>query len=161
MSSLISLLSDVKRQRSDTAAAAATAVANDADILPISISPIEKSKDTSNSNQDQPLKARRGSSTSSSFSFPSVSVGSVFLACVNNIAAYGAFVVPKGPAGVSGLVHISEISKERVFDVSKHLKVGQAVWVKCVAIRDSKVSLSMRDVDQATGALITEPVSYK
>jgi len=48
---------------------------------------------------------------------------------------------------------------EKVFDVSKSLKIGQEVWVKALDVKDSKISLSMKDVDQTTGTLIEKVIS--
>jgi polyribonucleotide nucleotidyltransferase len=52
-----------------------------------------------------------------------------------------------------GLVHISELSSKRVQTVGEVVKEGDVVKVKCLAIDDrGKVKLSMKRVDQATGA---------
>ncbi|NTW64037.1 MAG: S1 RNA-binding domain-containing protein, partial [Chlorobiaceae bacterium] len=61
-------------------------------------------------------------------------IGNTYLGKVRDIRdELGAFVefLPK----TDGLVHISEISKERVTKVSDHLKVGDRVKVKLVDIR--------------------------
>ncbi len=51
--------------------------------------------------------------------------------------------------GTDGLVHISNISNDRVNDVSDVLKRGQKVRVKVNKIReDGKIDLNMKDVDQ-------------
>ncbi|MBV5325547.1 MAG: S1 RNA-binding domain-containing protein, partial [Rhodospirillaceae bacterium] len=51
-----------------------------------------------------------------------------------------------------GLVHISELSRERVAKVADVLKQGDAVKVKVLGFDDrGKVKLSMKQVDQATG----------
>jgi polyribonucleotide nucleotidyltransferase len=64
---------------------------------------------------------------------------------------FGAFVNFMGAK--DGLVHISEIRNERVAKVSEVLSEGQAVKVKVLGIDDrGKVRLSMRLVDQETGA---------
>jgi polyribonucleotide nucleotidyltransferase len=55
--------------------------------------------------------------------------------------------------GKDGLVHISEIKNERVAKVSDVLTEGQEVKVKVLEIDNrGKVRLSMRVVDQETGA---------
>jgi polyribonucleotide nucleotidyltransferase len=55
--------------------------------------------------------------------------------------------------GKDGLVHVSEIKNERVEKVSDALSEGQAVKVKVLEIDPrGKVRLSMRVVDQETGA---------
>ncbi len=72
-----------------------------------------------------------------------VEVGTITNGKVSGIAPFGAFVELEG--GKSGLVHISEIALEYVDDVSKHLKVGQEVKVKVIAINpNGKISLSIK-----------------
>ena len=64
-----------------------------------------------------------------------------------SIQTFGAFV--EIMPGTDGLVHISNISKERVNDVASVLKRGQKVRVKVNKIRDDgKIDLNMKDVDQ-------------
>ena len=55
---------------------------------------------------------------------------------------YGAFI--RLANGLSGLVHVSQISDKRVTSPEKVLKVGQDVQVKVIAIKDGKLSLSMK-----------------
>ena len=70
-------------------------------------------------------------------------VGTIMNGKVSGIAPFGAFVELEG--GKSGLVHISEVALEYVDDVSKHLKVGQEVKVKVIAINpNGKISLSIK-----------------
>ena len=54
----------------------------------------------------------------------------------------GAFV--RLSNGLSGLVHVSQISDQRVVSPDKVLKEGQEVKVKVTAIKDGKLSLSMK-----------------
>ena len=78
-------------------------------------------------------------------------IGKVYEGTVVSIQTFGAFV--EIMPGTDGLVHISNISKERVNDVSDVLKRGQKVRVKVNKIRDDgKIDLNMKDVDQ-TGEL--------
>jgi polyribonucleotide nucleotidyltransferase len=59
-------------------------------------------------------------------------------------------------------VHISELSNERVNRTTDIVKDGDAVKVKVIGFDDrGKVKLSMRVVDQATGADITEQVGER
>jgi polyribonucleotide nucleotidyltransferase len=52
--------------------------------------------------------------------------------------------------GRDGLVHISQISNDRVERVSDKLKEGDVVRVKVLEVdRQGRVRLSMRDVDAA------------
>jgi polyribonucleotide nucleotidyltransferase len=77
-------------------------------------------------------------------------VGKVYDGKVVNIVDFGAFVNFMG--GKDGLVHVSEISSERVASVKDVLSEGQDVKVKVLEIDPrGKVRLSMRVVDQATG----------
>ena len=71
-------------------------------------------------------------------------IGSTFTAPVVSITKFGAFV--RILPGVDGLVHISEISNERVEKVSDVLKVGDEVNVKLLDVDFDKkrISLSMK-----------------
>ena len=78
-------------------------------------------------------------------------VGKVYDGKVVNLVDFGAFVNFMG--GKDGLVHVSEIKNERVAKVSDVLSEGQEVKVKVLEIdQRGKVRLSMRVVDQETGA---------
>jgi polyribonucleotide nucleotidyltransferase len=78
-------------------------------------------------------------------------VGKVYSGKVVNLVDFGAFVNFMG--GKDGLVHVSEIRNERVEKVSDALSEGQEVKVKVLEIDPrGKVRLSMRVVDQETGA---------
>jgi polyribonucleotide nucleotidyltransferase len=77
-----------------------------------------------------------------------VEVGSVYEGRVVRLMDFGAFVqiLP----GKDGLVHISQISEERVERVSDKLKEGDVVRVKVLEVdRQGRVRLSMRNVDAA------------
>ena len=79
---------------------------------------------------------------------------------VDEGAEFGAFVNFLGAK--DGLVHISELSNERVNRTTDIVKDGDAVKVKVIGFDDrGKVKLSMRVVDQATGADITEQVGER
>ena len=76
-----------------------------------------------------------------------VEVGMIYDGKVAKIMDFGAFVTIL--PGRDGLLHISQISSERVNDVHDHLKEGQAVRVKVLEVdRQGKVKLSMKDVSQ-------------
>jgi len=75
-----------------------------------------------------------------------VEVGAIYEGKVVRLMDFGAFVqiLP----GKDGLVHISQISEERVERVSDKLKEGDVVRVKVLEVdRQGRVRLSMRDVD--------------
>ena len=71
-----------------------------------------------------------------------VQVGTVMEGKVESLQSYGAFV-DLGD-GLSGLVHVSQISDKRIKHPSAVLKVGDPVTVKVIAIKDGKLSLSMK-----------------
>ena len=78
-------------------------------------------------------------------------VGKIYDGKVVNLVDFGAFVNFMG--GKDGLVHVSEIRNERTEKVSDVLAEGQEVKVKVLEIDPrGKVRLSMRVVDQETGA---------
>ena len=70
-------------------------------------------------------------------------IGKIYRGTVTGIKEFGAFVeiLP----GKEGLVHISELANFRVKRVEDVLKMGEAVWVKCINVDDSgKIRLSRR-----------------
>ncbi|MGH6746374.1 polyribonucleotide nucleotidyltransferase [Novosphingobium sp. PhB57] len=78
-------------------------------------------------------------------------VGKIYDGKVVNIVDFGAFVNFMG--GKDGLVHVSEMKNERVEKPTDVVKEGQLVKVKVLEIDPrGKVRLSMRVVDQETGA---------
>jgi polyribonucleotide nucleotidyltransferase len=77
-----------------------------------------------------------------------VEVGRVYQGKVVRLMDFGAFVTIL--PGRDGLVHISQISHERVERVSDKLKEGDIVRVKVLEVdRQGRIRLSMRDVDAA------------
>ncbi|MFA6280132.1 MAG: polyribonucleotide nucleotidyltransferase [Bdellovibrionales bacterium] len=77
-------------------------------------------------------------------------VGVIYKGKVVKLMDFGAFVNFLGSK--DGLVHISELSKERVGKVGDVVTEGQEVYVKVMGVDDrGKVKLSMKVVDQATG----------
>ena len=71
-----------------------------------------------------------------------IKVGQVFHGTVATIKDYGAFVDISD--GLSGLVHVSQISQERIKHPGAVLKEGQEVDVKVIDIKDGKISLSIK-----------------
>ena len=59
---------------------------------------------------------------------------------------YGAFI--KLDNGLSGLVHVSQISQKRVKLPSDVLNAGDKVTVKVIGIKDGKISLSMKALEE-------------
>jgi polyribonucleotide nucleotidyltransferase len=77
-----------------------------------------------------------------------VEVGRVYEGRVVKLMDFGAFVAIL--PGRDGLVHISQISSERVERVSDKLKEGDQIRVKVLEVdRQGRIRLSMRDVDAA------------
>ncbi|QOQ70159.1 polyribonucleotide nucleotidyltransferase [Photobacterium damselae subsp. damselae] len=76
-----------------------------------------------------------------------VEVGRIYTGKVTRIVDFGAFVSVIGSK--EGLVHISQISQERVEKVSDYLKEGQEVPVKVLEIdRQGRIRLSMKEAVQ-------------
>lgn len=72
-----------------------------------------------------------------------VQVGEIVEGTITDIMEYGVFV--KLPEKKSGLVHISEVSREYVKDIHEIVKVGDTVKVKVLSIDDNgKISLSIK-----------------
>lgn len=72
--------------------------------------------------------------------------GTVMEGTVETLMPYGAFV-DLGD-GISGLVHISQISQRRIGKPSEVLQTGQKVKVKVLNTNDNKVSLSMKALEE-------------
>lgn len=73
-------------------------------------------------------------------------VGVIVEGTVGRIADYGAFI--KLDSGETGLVHISEVDKNYVKDIREHLREGDKITVKIVAVKeDGKIDLSIKQAD--------------
>jgi len=80
-----------------------------------------------------------------------VEVGTIYEGRVQRLMDFGAFVeiLP----GKDGLVHISQISHQRVEKVSDALKEGDVVRVKVLEVdRQGRVRLSMKELEEAPAA---------
>ena len=71
--------------------------------------------------------------------------GAIMEGTVETIKPYGAFVLLEN--GLSGLVHVSQMSKKRVENPGAVVKVGQKVTVKILSTANGKLSLSMKEVE--------------
>lgn len=80
--------------------------------------------------------------------------GTVVEGVVESLTAYGAFINIGN--GLSGLVHISQISEKRIKKPSEVLKEGQQVKAKVLNTNDHKISLSMKALEEEM--VDTEPV---
>ncbi|MBQ9886127.1 MAG: S1 RNA-binding domain-containing protein [Lachnospiraceae bacterium] len=90
-------------------------------------------------------------------------VGSVVEGVVDSIKKYGAFIMLDN--GLSGLLHISQISDKRIKTPAAVLNEGDRVTVKIISIDNNKLSLSMKALmDVADTKAETEeeeaPVEY-
>jgi polyribonucleotide nucleotidyltransferase len=71
-------------------------------------------------------------------------VGKLYLGVVKKVMEFGAFV--EIFPGTDGLVHVSELDKERVRQVTDVLNEGDEVLVKCIGIdRQGKIKLSRKE----------------
>jgi polyribonucleotide nucleotidyltransferase len=71
-------------------------------------------------------------------------VGKLYLGTVRKIMEFGAFV--EIFPGTDGLVHVSELDKERVRNVSDVVKEGEQILVKCIGIdKQGKIKLSRKE----------------
>lgn len=76
--------------------------------------------------------------------------GKIYEGTVKSIANYGVFVDVANPDNkkITGMVHISEISRSYVSEIREFVTEGQAVKVKVIAIGDNgKISLSMKQAE--------------
>ncbi len=72
------------------------------------------------------------------------SVGEIYLGVVAKVTDFGAFVTIL--PGIDGLLHISEISEDRIDRVEDVLQEGDEVIVKCAGVeRGGKIRLSRKD----------------
>ena len=74
-------------------------------------------------------------------------VGELYTGKVESLQPYGAFI-DLGD-GVSGLLHISQISERRISSPKEVLKEGQEVKVKLIKSENGKLSLSMLDIEDS------------
>jgi polyribonucleotide nucleotidyltransferase len=93
-----------------------------------------------------------------------IEIGETFQGTVVSIKDFGAFV--EVLPGKDGLVHISELADFRVNKVTDVVKVGDAVWVKCIGVDDKgrvklsrKAAMKDRDAEAAGGAAADTPAN--
>lgn len=72
-------------------------------------------------------------------------VGDIVEGVVTGVIDFGAFM---NVDGIEGLVHISEISWERVEDPKKYVKVGDKLKAKIIAIDKDRLSLSIKQMTE-------------
>ncbi len=89
--------------------------------------------------RDIELKERKGK-------ISRLQVGIVTTGTVEKITTYGAFV--NIGEGLSGLLHISQICDKRIKTPTEVIKEGQTITVKVLEVKDGKISLSMKAVEE-------------
>ena len=77
--------------------------------------------------------------------FNKLAVGDVVEGVVTGVIDFGAFV---NVDGIEGLIHISEISWERVEDPRNYVKNGQNIEAKIIAIDKDRLSLSLKQMQE-------------
>ncbi len=77
--------------------------------------------------------------------FEKLAVGDAVRGVVTGVVDFGVFV---NVEGIEGLVHISEISWERVNNPSDYVKVGDGIDAKIIAIDKDRLSLSMKQLKE-------------
>ena len=73
-------------------------------------------------------------------------IGTVVTGTVEKIEPYGAFVTIGND--LSGLVHISQICAKRIKSPKEVVSIGETVTVKIIDVKDGKISLSMKAVEE-------------
>jgi small subunit ribosomal protein S1 len=77
--------------------------------------------------------------------FSELKVGDVVEGVITGVIDFGAFV---NVDGIEGLIHISEISWERVEDPRKYVKTGDTVKAKIISIDKDRLSLSLKQTTE-------------
>lgn len=77
--------------------------------------------------------------------FEKLTIGDSIKGVVTGVVDFGVFV---NVDGIEGLIHISEISWERVNNPSDYVKVGETIDAKIIAIDKDRLSLSMKQLTQ-------------
>lgn len=72
-------------------------------------------------------------------------VGTIIHGTVQSIVKFGAFISIE--PGVDGLVHISNISNEKIESPEDVLTVGQEVEARVISFNDNRIALSLKDAD--------------
>lgn len=77
--------------------------------------------------------------------FEKLTIGSIVKGVVTGVVDFGVFV---NVEGIEGLVHISEISWERVNNPADYVKVGETIDAKIIAIDKDRLSLSIKQLTE-------------
>lgn len=77
--------------------------------------------------------------------FSKLNVGDTVEGVITGVIDFGAFV---NVQGIEGLIHISEISWERVEDPRKYVSVGDKITAKIISIDKERLSLSLKQLTE-------------
>ncbi len=116
-------------------------VGKEIDVIVITASPEDKKLVLSGKEVERDLEQKEKKSKISRLQTGIVTTGTV-----EKIAPYGAFV--NIGEGLTGLVHISQICGRRIKSPNEVIKEGQTVTVKILEVKDGKISLSMKAVEE-------------
>lgn len=83
-----------------------------------------------------------------------VQIGLVTEGTVESLQPYGAFIDLGN--GLSGLVHVSQICEKRIKSPAAVLHIGDTVKVKVINVKDGKLSLSMKALNEMPAEEIVE-----
>ncbi len=121
-------------------------VGKELDVVVITASPDDKKLVLSGKEveRDRELKDKRSK-------ISRLQTGLVTTGVVEKIAPYGAFV--NIGEGLSGLVHISQICGRRIKSPNEVIKEGETVTVKILEVKEGKISLSMKAVEEKEDVL--------
>ncbi len=88
-------------------------------------------------------------------------IGDVVQGKVTKVTSFGAFVELKD--GIDGLVHISQISEDRIDKVKDHLKPDQQVTARVIKIdpEELRLGLSIKAANYSTEQLAAETATYE
>jgi small subunit ribosomal protein S1 len=93
--------------------------------------------------------------------FPVYGIGDVVTGTVTKITSFGAFVELKD--GIDGLVHISQISEERIEKVKDKLNVGDEVEARVIKVDkvERRIGLSIKALSYSEDQLKKESASFE
>src|SRR5665213_2754461 len=88
-------------------------------------------------------------------------IGDIVQGTVTKVTSFGAFVELKD--GIDGLVHISQISEDRIDKVKDHLKPEQKVTARVIKIdrEDRRLGLSIKAANYSNEQLAAETATYE
>ena len=85
-----------------------------------------------------------------------VKQGDIVEGIITGITKYGAFV---DVGGTTGMIHISEVSRDYVNDISGHLKINQEIKAVVIDIKGNRLALSIKRLPEIKSA--AKPESFE